>query len=170
MDTIWVHPMMGSATCDGRMPLSYMIALQHVVVALDREPAWRAWWKGSGAARCELGIVAQSRPEHTHPSADIRKEGDQVRANFTCAPPAAAGRDPADLFPLAVAEVTGMFQVIREAIGLPPLPTMPPLPELPPDVDVEVTARPLPPPPPPGGTEQPGYLTLTEIQEFFGRD
>jgi hypothetical protein len=57
--------------------------------------------------------------------------------------------------------------VIREAIGLPPLPPAPALPALPADagaVEVEVTTKSLPSP----SREQQGYLTLAQIQEFFG--
>ena len=163
----WLHPLMGSATRDGRAPQAYMIALRHVAVTLDADPAWRAWWRGSGAAACELGIVAEGRLDHLRPSADIRKVGDLVRANFTCALPQRDTARPADLFPLAVTEVTGMFAVIREAIGLPALPPVPALPDLPADTrELEVTTRALPSVP--RELEPQGYLTLTQIQEFFG--
>jgi hypothetical protein len=160
----WLQPHMGTTTHDGHPPRAYMIALQHVIVTLDADPAWRAWWRRSGALECELGIVADGRLDHLRPSADIRQVRDKIRANFTCTPPEYDGR-PADLFPLAVDEVTGMFEVIRQAIGLPELPPIPALPALPDEAwDVEVTTKPLPPEP----REQQGYLTLAQIQEFFG--
>jgi len=160
----WLQPHMGTTTRDGQTPRAYIIALQHVMVTLDADPVWRAWWRRSGVPECELGIVAEGRLDHLRPSADIRKARDRVRANFTCAPPQYGGR-PTDLFPIAVDEVTGMFEVIREAIGLPPLPPAPPLPALPANAgEVEVTTRSLPSVP----REQQGYRTLTQIQEFFG--
>jgi uncharacterized protein DUF4240 len=159
----WLQPHMGT-TEDGHAPRAYMIALQHVLVTLDGDGAWRDWWRQSGVRECELGVVAEGRLDHLRPSADIRKAPDRVRANFTCTPPQYGGR-PADLFPLAVDEVLGMFEVIREAIGLPALPPVPPLPDLPADAwDVEVTTKSLPSVP----REQQGYLTLAQIQEFFG--
>ena len=162
----WLQPLMGT-TRDGRTPQTYMTALQHVVVALDVDPAWQAWWRRSGVATCELGIVAEGRLDHLRPSADIRKVDDKVRANFTCALPASAGSRPEDLLALAVGEVTGIFEVIREAIGLPALPPLPELPELPADVrKVEVTTKALPSVP--RELEPQGYLTLAQIQEFFG--
>jgi hypothetical protein len=160
----WLQPHLGTTTHDDHAPRAYMIALQHVVVTLDTDPAWHAWWRGSGALECELGIVAESRLDHLRPSADIRQIRDKVRANFTCAPPPYEGR-PADLFPLAVDEVTAMFEVIREAIGLPALPPVPALPALPDKAwQVEVTTKSMPSEP----REQQGYLTLAQIQEFFG--
>lgn len=162
----WLRPHMGTTTRDGRTPQAYMIALQHVAVTLDTDPAWRTWWRRAGVSECELGIVAEGRLDHLRPSADIRRAGDKVRANFTCSPPHDDGR-PADLFPLAVAEVTGMFEVIREAIGLPALPPVPTLPALPADArHVEVTMKSLPSLP--REVDQQGYLTLAQIQEFFG--
>jgi hypothetical protein len=162
----WLQPLMVT-TRDGRAPQTYMTALQHVVVALDVDPAWQSWWRRSGVATCELGIVAEGRLDHLRPSADIRKVADKVRANFTCALPASAGSRPEDLLALAVAEVTGIFEVIREGIGLPALPPMPELPELPTDVrKVQVTTKALPSMP--RELEPQGYLTLTQIQEFFG--
>jgi hypothetical protein len=163
-DGHWLHPHMGTTTPDGRAPRAYLIALQHVMLTLDADRAWRTWWRGSGVPECELGIVAEGRLDHLRPSADISKIRDQVRANFTCAPPDSADR-PADLFPPAVDEVTGIFEVIREAIGLPALPPVPPLPDLPAAAwQVEVTTKSLPSIP----REQQGYLTLAQIQEFFG--
>lgn len=165
----WLHPLMGTTTVDGRAPQAYMVALQHVVVTLDGDPAWRHWWDASGVPECELGIVAEGQVDHLRPSADIRKVRGKVRANFTCTAPATAGRRPAELFPLAVDEVTGMFEVIREAIGLGALPPVPPLPELPEHADeLEVTRKALPAES--GRTEPQGYLTLAQIQEFFGDD
>jgi Protein of unknown function (DUF4240) len=162
----WLHPHMGTTTRDDRAPQAYMVALQHVALTLDGDPAWQAWWRQAGVSDCELGIVAEGRLDHLRPSADIRRAGTTVRANFTCSPPRYDGR-PAELFPPAIAEITGMFEVIREAIMLPPLPVVPPLPALPPDArDLEVTTKPLPAVPP--EVDQQGYLTLTQIQEFFG--
>jgi hypothetical protein len=162
----WLHPHMGTTTGDDRAPQAYMVALQHVALTLDGDPAWQAWWRQAGVSDCELGIVAEGRLDHLRPSADIRRAGTTVRANFTCSPPRYDGR-PAELFRPAIAEITGMFEVIREAIMLPPLPVVPPLPALPPDArDLEVTTKPLPSVPP--EVDQQGYLTLTQIQEFFG--
>jgi hypothetical protein len=161
----WLHPHLGSTTRDGRPPHAYMVALRHVAVTLDADPAWQAWWRGGGMRACALGIVAEGRRDRLRPSADIRREGDEIRANFTSSPPRHDG-PPADLCPLAVAEVTGMFEVIREAIGLPALPPVPPLPALPPNAPVvEVTTKPLPPVP--RNTDQHGYQTLAQIEEFF---
>ena len=163
----WLHPHMGTITVDGRVPQAYMVALQHVVVTLDADPAWGRWWRASGVPECELGIVAEGHLDHLRPSADIRKVPGKIRANFTCAAPSVAGSGPAELFPVAVREVTGMFEVIRQAIGLGAPPPVPPLPELPEQApDPEVTCK--PPPPDTGEVETQGYLTLTHIQEFFG--
>lgn len=162
----WLHPLMGT-TVDGRPPQAYMVALQHVVLTLDGDPAWRRWWLASGVPECELGIVAEGHLTHLRPSADIRKVHGKLRANFTCAAPDAGARRPAELFPLAIDEVTGMFEVIREALGLGALPPVPPLPDLPDHArELEVTRKALPPEP--GDVEPQGYLTLTQIQEFFG--
>ncbi len=163
----WLHPLLGTTTSNGRAPQGYMIALQHVALTLDTDPAWQTWWRHSGVPECELGIVAEGRLDHLRPSADIRMVDDKVRANFTCALPTTVGGRPADLLHLATAELTGMFEVIREAIGLPAVPPVPPLPPWPDDVpDVEVTTRALPSVP--RELEQQGYLTLAQIQEFFG--
>jgi Protein of unknown function (DUF4240) len=163
----WLHPLLGTTTGTDRAPQAYMVALQHVAVTLDADPAWRDWWRCSGVAECELGIVAESRLDHLRPSADIRMADDKVRANFTCALPPGAGARPSDLLGPATAELTGMFEVIREAIGLPPLPPMPLLPPLPEDTpEVEVTTKSLPSVP--REVDQQGYLTLAQIQEFFG--
>jgi hypothetical protein len=161
----WLQPHLGTTTNGhDQPPRPYLVALQHVLVTLDADAAWRAWWRGSGVPECELGVVTEGRLDHLRPSADIRKAGDKVRANFTCKPPEYGG-DPDELFPRAVNEVRGMFDVIREAIGLPALPPIPPLPALPVDAwEVEVTAKSLPSAP----REQQGYRTLVQIQEFFG--
>lgn len=162
----WLHPHLGATTRDGRAPQAYMVALRHVAVTLDTDPAWQAWWRRTGVPTCELGIVADGRLDHLRPSADIRRTGDTVYANFTCSPPHAAGH-PADLLPLAVTEVAGMFEVIREAIGLPALPANPALPALRADArNLQVTTKRLPSVPP--ERDQQGYLTLAQIQEFFG--
>jgi hypothetical protein len=164
----WLHPLLGTTTGTDRVPQAYMAALQHVAVALDTDPAWRDWWRRSGLTECELGIVAESRLDHLRPSADIRMVDDKVRANFTCALPAGAGTGSVDLLEPAAAELTGMFGVIREAIGLPRLPPVPALPPLPEDTPaVEVTTKPLPFVPR-DDVDQQGYLTLAQIQEFFG--
>jgi hypothetical protein len=71
------------------------------------------------------------------------------------------------MFARSATEVRAMFEVIREAMTLPPLPATPPVRPLPPDVDdVPVTTRPLPSVP--YELEPQGYLTLAQIQEFFG--
>jgi len=159
MDT-WLHPQLGTTS---RAPRPYLAALQHVAVTLNADPAWQRWWRASGTPACELGIVTEERLDHLRPSADIRRSADGVRANFTSAPP----RNADDVLAAAATELTGMFEVIREAIALGPLPPVPPVPPLPPEAhDVEVTARPLPTAP--REPDQPGYLTLTQIQEFFG--
>jgi hypothetical protein len=157
---------MVTTTVDDHAPEAYMVALQHVAVTLDADPDWCRWWRASGVPECELGIVAESHLDHLRPSADIRKVRGKVRANFTCASPPAPADRPADLVPLAIREVTGMFEVIREAIGLGTLPPIPPLPDLPDRTDtLEVTHRALPPE---TGDMDQGYLTLSQIQEFFG--
>jgi hypothetical protein len=159
----WLSPQLGFSPHLGAAdPQAYMAALQHVTMSLDADPAWHRWWRHSRVPECELGIVAEGELDHLRPSADIRKAGDQLRANFTCAVPS-AGLRASELIPAAVIEVTGMFEVIREAIGLPPLP---PVPVLPFEArDVEVTTRPRPAEPP--EVDQQGYLTLAQIQEFF---
>jgi hypothetical protein len=160
----WLHPHMGTATGDDRAPQDYMVALRHVALILDADPAWRAWWQRSGLVACELGIVAEGRLDHLRPSADIRRCDDRLRANFTCALPSCPG---ADFTGRAAAEVRAMFEVIREAMTLPALPPTPPLTTLPPGVhDLPVTTKPLPSVP--AELEPQGYLTLTQIQEFFG--
>jgi hypothetical protein len=162
----WLHPHMGTTTGHGGAPQDYMIALRHVALTLDADPAWRQWWRRSGLGSCELGIVAEGELDHLRPSADLRQVGDQLKANFTCAlPTGCAGR--AELFTRAVTEVHAMFEVIREAMALPALPPTPALPTLPLNVpDVPVTTKSLPSAPP--EQEHQGYLTLAQIQEFFG--
>ena len=163
--TCWLRPLLGTTTRDASQ--AYMIALQHVAATLDADPAWQSWWRRSGAAECELGMVAEGRLDHLRPSADIRKIDNKVRASFTCTLPASAGSLPADLLDLAVVELTGMFEVIQEAIGLPCPPAVPRLPDLPAEVHtVEVTTKALPSMP--REVEEQGYLTLAQIQEFFG--
>lgn len=154
---------MGTTTGDGGPPQDYLIALRHVARTLDADPAWRDWWSQSGLASCELGIVAEGRLDHLRLSADLRQIDGHLRANFTCALPA----DRAELLTRAVTEVRAMFEVIREAMTLPALPPTPSPPPLPPDTpDVPMTTKSLPSLP--HELEQQGYLTLAEIQEFFG--
>ena len=163
----WLHPLMGTTTVDGRASQAYMVALQHVVLTLDGDPAWQRWWKAAGVPECELGIVAEGPFDHLRPSADICKVSGKLRANFTCAAPAPGVRRPAELFPLAVHEVTGMFEVIREAMGLGALPPVPPLPDVPDHArELEVTCKAVVPET--GEVDAQGYLTLTQIREFFG--
>jgi hypothetical protein len=163
----WLRSLMGTTTVDGRGPQAYLVALRHVAATLDGDPAWRHWWQTSGVPECELGIVAEGHLDDLRPSADIRKVRGKVRANFTCVAPAVGHRRPAELFQLAVHEVTGMFEVIREAMGLGALPPVPPLPDLPDHTrELEVTCKALLPEA--GEMEQQSYLTLTQIQEFFG--
>ena len=158
----WLRPHMGT-TGASSAPQDYMIALRHVALTLDADQAWRRWWGRSGLAACELGIVAEGKLDHLRPSADIRRCADRLRANFTCALPG----DGADLPTRAAAEVRAMFEVIRQAMSMPGLPPTPPVPTLPPDVPaVPVTTKPLPELP--AELEQQGYLTLAQIQEFFG--
>ncbi|MEV6844351.1 DUF4240 domain-containing protein [Actinoplanes sp. NPDC051411] len=160
----WLHPHMGTTTGEGDAPQDYMIALQHVALTLNADPAWRSWWRRSGLAACELGIVAEGNLDHLRPSADIRRLDDRLRANFTCALPR---REETDLPVRATSEVRSMFEVIRQAMSMPDLPPTPPVPRLPADVRaVTVTTRPLPEIP--ADLEPQGYLTLAQIQEFFG--
>jgi hypothetical protein len=163
-DSSWLHPHMGTTTGNGGAPQDYMIVLRHVALTLDADPAWRAWWRGSGLAACELGIVAEGNLDHLRPSADIRRLADRLRANFTCALPTG---DEDDLPSHAASEVRAMFEVIRQAMSLPALPPTPPLPRLPADVpDVPVTTMSLPEIR--SDLQPQGYLTLSQIQEFFG--
>jgi hypothetical protein len=166
MDEFWLHPRLGTATRDGRAPRHYLVALQHAALTLDADPRWQQWWDCSGFAGCELGIVTEGRLDHLRPSADIRRVNDQLRANFTCElPPAGSDRD--ELARRATTEVRTMFEVIREAMALPDLPPTPepaPLPENP--DEVRVTAKALPSIP--RELEPQGYLTLTQVQDFFG--
>jgi hypothetical protein len=160
----WLHPHMATTTGEGGAPQAYMIVLRHVAQTLDADPAWRSWWRRSGLAACELGIVAEGNLDHLRPSADIRRIDDRLRANFTCALPR---REEADLPARATSEVRAMFEVIRQAMSMPDLPPTPPVPRLPADVPaVTVTTRPLPEIP--ADLEPQGYLTLAQIQEFFG--
>jgi uncharacterized protein DUF4240 len=160
----WLYPHMGSTTGGGHAPQDFMITLRHVALTLDGDPAWRSWWRQSGLRVCELGIVAEGKLDHLRPSADLRRFDDRLKANFTCALP--IGSD-ADLACRAVAEVRAMFEVIRQAMSMPPLPPTPPLPALPADVpEVTVTTKALPAGP--QELEPQGYLTLAQIQEFFG--
>jgi hypothetical protein len=162
----WLHPHMGTTTGDGRAPQGYMIALRHVALTLDADAAWRTWWQHSGLSHCELGIVAEGTLDHLRPSADLRRFDDQLKANFTCALPTGCNNRP-ELFARAATEVRSMFEVIREALALPALPPTPLLPTVPFDApDVPVVTRPLPSVP--HELEQQGYLTLAQIQEFFG--
>ncbi|GAA2649085.1 DUF4240 domain-containing protein [Paractinoplanes durhamensis] len=162
-DTSWLHPHMGTTTGEAHAPQDYMIALRHVALTLDADPSWRSWWRQSGLAACELGIVAEGKLDHLRPSADIRKCNDRLRANFTCALPST----DADLPARAATEVRSMFEVIRQAMALPGLPPTPHVPNLPADPpEVSVTTKPLPALP--AELEPQGYLTLTQIQEFFG--
>jgi len=166
MDEFWLHPRLGTATRDGQQPRYYLRALQHAVHKLDADPHWQQWWRRSGFRGCELGIVTEGRLDHLRPSADIRRVDDQLRANFTCAlPPAGTGRD--ELARLASTEVRTMFEVIREAMALPGLPPTP-APTAPPEDsgEVPVTAKRLPSIP--RELEPQGYLTLTQVQDFFG--
>jgi hypothetical protein len=159
----WLHPHMGTTTGAGRAPQDYMVALRHVALTLDADPSWHSWWSQSGLSACELGIVAEGKLDHLRPSADIRRCGDRLRANFTCALPSTG----CDLATLAADEVRAMFEVIRQAMSMPGLPPTPPMPMLPADAaDVPVTTKPLPELP--AELEQQGYLTLAQIQEFFG--
>ncbi|MEV6637686.1 hypothetical protein AB0M54_43850 [Actinoplanes sp. NPDC051470] len=165
----WLHPQLGTTTRDdARAPKAYMAALQHVARTLDADPAWRSWWRDAGLTTCELGIVAEDKLDHLRPSADIRQHGTHVRANFTSTPAPASTDRKADLVTLAATELTGMFEVIREAIGLPGLPPLPVLPDLPAGTPaVEVTTKSLPSAPRELEHQQ-GYLTLAQIHEFFG--
>jgi hypothetical protein len=161
--TSWLHPHMGTTTGEPHAPQDFMIALRHVALTLDADPTWRSWWLQSGLTACELGIVAEGKLDHLRPSADIRRCNDRLRANFTCALPSG----DADLPTRAATEVRSMFEVIRQAMSLPGLPPTPHVPSLPADApEVAVTTKPLPELP--AEMEQQGYLTLAQIQEFFG--
>ncbi|GGN70729.1 hypothetical protein GCM10010112_37530 [Actinoplanes lobatus] len=166
MDEFWLHPRLGTATRDGQAPRFYLLALQHAVQTLDADPRWQQWWHRSGFLDCELGIVTEGRLDHLRPSADLRRVDDRLRANFTCAlPPAGTARD--ELVRRAATEVRTMFELIREALALPDLPP-PPTPSAPPEDagEVPVTAKGLPSIP--RELEPQGYLTLTQVQDFFG--
>lgn len=164
----WLHPHLGTTTGGGRAPQEYVAALRHVALTLDADPRWRSWFRQSGLAACELGIVAEGLLDHLRPSADIRRLDDRLRANFTCALPAGApppgGADQATR--TATAEVRAMFEVIRQALTLPALPPTPLMPCLPDDApDVPLTAKRVSETP--HEPQHQGYLTLTQIQEFF---
>ncbi|MFC3993419.1 hypothetical protein [Actinoplanes siamensis] len=164
MDEFWLHPRLGTATRDGRAPRHYLIALQHAVHTIGADPRWQQWWDRTGFRGCQLGIVTEG-VDHLRPSADIRHVGDQLRANFTCAlPPACTDQE---LMRRAVAEVRTMFEVIREAMALPDLPPDPePAPPPSRADDVPVIEKPLTSVP--RELERQGYLTLTQVQNFFG--
>ncbi|GGK97896.1 hypothetical protein [Mangrovihabitans endophyticus] len=163
----WLRPLMGTTTRGEPAARAFMIALWHVARVLDADPGWHAWWQHSGVPTCELGIVAEGSLDHLRPTADIRQVDGKVRANFTCALPELDTDLPAELVELATAELTAMFGVIRVAMRMPELPPTPPLPEIPANArDLEVTTKSLPSLP--RELEQQGYLTLSEIQEFFG--
>lgn len=166
MDEFWLHPRLGTATRDGQAPRHYLVALQHAVQTLDADPRWQQWWHCSGLGGCELGIVTEGRLDHLRPSADIHQVGDQLRANFTCElPPIDSDRH--ELARRATTEVRTMFEVIREAMALPDLPPTPEPSPPPEDTgEVPVTAKALPSIP--RELEQQGYLTLTQVQDFFG--
>ncbi|MEV6347076.1 hypothetical protein [Actinoplanes sp. NPDC051851] len=164
MDEFWLHPRLGTATRDGRAPRHYLVALQHAVQTLDADPRWQQWWRDSGYRTCELGIVTEGHLDHLRPTADIRGEGDRLRANFTCALPTDCAEQ--ELLLRAITEVRTMFEVIREAMALPALPPDPVLSPPPLDADaVPVTERGLPSVP--RELEPQGYLTLTQVQNFF---
>jgi hypothetical protein len=117
----WLRPHLGATIEDA--PQDYLIALRQVTLTLDADPAWGSWWRRSGLAACELGIVAEGRHDHLRPSADLRRHGDRLRANFTCARPVPG----TDLTARAVSEVRAMFELIGQAISMPPLPPTPPV-------------------------------------------
>ncbi|GLY05993.1 MULTISPECIES: hypothetical protein [Actinoplanes] len=159
----WLHPRLGAATRDGRAPRHYLVALQQAVQTLDADPHWQRWWDVSGfSGCCELGIVTEGQ-DHLRPSADIHGVDDQLRANFTCALPRACS-DPDELAQQAASEVRTMFEVIREAMALPDLPPAPQT-SVPPSDVLPVTAKDLPAVP--HELKPQGYLTLTQVQEFF---
>ena len=162
----WLHPHLGTMTGGCRAPREYVLALQHVALILDADPRWRSWWRQSGLTACELGIVAEGQLDHLRPSADIRRLDDRLQANFTCSLPVGTPAAAEGTTRAATAEVRAMFEVIRQALTMPALPPTPPVPTLPADVpDVPVTTRRLPETP--DEPEMKGYLTLTQIQEFF---
>ena len=166
MDEFWLHPRLGTATRDGRAPRHYLVALQHAVSTFDADPRWQQWWHCSGFRGCELGIVTEGQYDHLRPSADIRRIDDHLRANFTCElPPVDADRH--ELARRATTEVRTMFEVIKVAMALPDLPPTP-APTPPPEDagELPVTERSLPSIP--RELEHQGYLTLTQVQDFFG--
>jgi hypothetical protein len=166
MDEFWLRPRLGTATRDGRAPRHYLVALQHAVQTLDADPSWQQWWHCSGFAGCELGIVTEGRLDHLRPSADIRRVDDQLRANFTCELPP-IDTDRTELARRASTEVRTMFELIREAMALPDLPPTPEPGQPPEDTgEMPVIAKALPSIP--RELEHQGYLTLTQVQDFFG--
>jgi hypothetical protein len=167
MDEFWLHPRLGTATRDGRAPRHYLIALQHAAHTIDADPRWQRWWHRSGIPECQLGIVTEGC-DHLRPSADIRRVEGQLRANFTCAlPPACSGPE---LMRWAATEVRTMFEVIREAMTLPDLPPGPDPAIAPPSAigDLPVLEKALPSVPREQAEQGQGYLTLTQVQNFFG--
>ncbi|GIE89318.1 hypothetical protein Are01nite_57980 [Actinoplanes regularis] len=164
MDEFWLHPRLGTATRGGRAPRHYLIALQHAVHVIDADPRWRQWWLRSGMRGCHLGIVTEGC-DHLRPSADIRRVGDQLRANFTCALPSACSDQ--ELMRRAMTEVRTMLEVIRAAMALPALPPDPEAAPPPSSADdVPVIEKALPSVP--RELAEQGYLTLTQVQNFFG--
>ena len=164
----WLRPAVGATTPDGRPPHAYLAALRSVIIALDSDPDWRRWWAASGVPACELTIFADGYLDRLGPSADVRKDRRQVRAAFTCAVPAYDGPDPAPLVAPAVAELTGMLEVIREAVGLSLLPPVPPLAGVLPGALLDDEVAVVEPPSVPSTGERPGCITLTQIQQFLG--
>lgn len=161
----WLRPFIGSVTPDGRPPVAYLTALQHVMAVLDAEPGWQAWWRASGVPRCELTVFADGYLDHLGPSADIRGGANRIRATFTCAIPSGT-----DLLTPATAEVVEMLGVIRAAMVLPELPDVPVMPAVP-DAGPAGRDQADPPGTPPELVrlgERQGYLTLAQIQEFYG--
>ena len=80
----WLHPHLGSTTPNGRPPQAYMVALRHVAVTLDADPAWQAWWRRGGVRACELGIVAEGRRGQLRTGGGNPRGREPGRANFTC--------------------------------------------------------------------------------------
>jgi hypothetical protein len=156
----WLCPSTGSVTPHGHPPLAYLAAVRHVMAVLDADRGWRRWWRAAGVPRCELTVFADGYLDHLGPSADIQGSTDRIRATFTCAVPAGH-----DLLTPATAEVVGMLGVIRAALALPALPAVGDMPAHLPADDEHVT--PLAPPELLRLGGQQGYITLTQIQEFY---